>query len=84
MCKEGETAQAAPPAVLPGVSVEKSARAGRVVVALRGVLDVCTAADGLSASAPKRRRAGTLGGDARAPERGSHGDVVRSAGSSRT
>ena len=30
-----------------GVSAEKSARAGRVVVALRGELDVCTAADGL-------------------------------------
>ena len=36
---------------MPGVSVEKSARAGCVVVALRGELDVCTAADGLSALA---------------------------------
>jgi anti-anti-sigma factor len=34
---------------MPGVSAEKSARAGCVVVALRGELDVCTAADGLSA-----------------------------------
>jgi anti-anti-sigma factor len=34
---------------MPGVSVKKSARAGCVVVALRGELDVCTAADGLSA-----------------------------------
>ena len=34
---------------MPGVSAEKSARAGYVVVALRGELDVCTAADGLSA-----------------------------------
>ncbi len=34
---------------MPGVCVEKSARAGCVVVALRGELDVCTAADGLSA-----------------------------------
>jgi anti-anti-sigma factor len=34
---------------MPGVRVEKSARAGCVVVALRGELDVCTAADGLSA-----------------------------------
>jgi anti-anti-sigma factor len=36
---------------MPGVGVEKSARAGWVVVALRGELDVCTAADGLSALA---------------------------------
>lgn len=34
---------------MPGVSAEKSARAGCVVVALRGELDVCTAAGGLSA-----------------------------------
>jgi anti-anti-sigma factor len=34
---------------MPGVSVEKSARAGCVIVALRGDLDVCTAEDGLSA-----------------------------------
>ena len=34
---------------MPGVIAEKSARAGCVVVALRGELDVCTAADGLSA-----------------------------------
>lgn len=34
---------------MPGVRVEKSARAGCVVVVLRGELDVCTAADGLSA-----------------------------------
>jgi anti-anti-sigma factor len=34
---------------MPGVSAEKSARAGCVVVALRGELDVSTAADGLSA-----------------------------------
>jgi anti-anti-sigma factor len=34
---------------MPGVSAEKNARAGCVVVALRGELDVCTAADGLSA-----------------------------------
>ena len=34
---------------MPGVREEKSARAGCVVVALRGELDVCTAADGLSA-----------------------------------
>ena len=34
---------------MPGVSADKSARAGYVVVALRGELDVCTAADGLSA-----------------------------------
>src|ERR1700730_13855992 len=34
---------------MPGASAEKSARAGCVVVALRGELDVCTAADGLSA-----------------------------------
>jgi anti-anti-sigma factor len=34
---------------MPGVSTEKSTRAGCVVVALRGELDVCTAADGLSA-----------------------------------
>jgi anti-anti-sigma factor len=33
---------------MPGVGVEKSARAGCVVVALRGELDVCTAADGVS------------------------------------
>jgi anti-anti-sigma factor len=33
---------------MPGVEVEKSARAGCVVVVLRGKLDVCTAADGLS------------------------------------
>jgi len=33
---------------MPGVEVEKSARAGCVVVVLRGELDVCTAADGLS------------------------------------
>jgi anti-anti-sigma factor len=34
---------------MPVVCVEESARAGCVVVALRGELDVCTAADGLSA-----------------------------------
>ena len=34
---------------MPEVSAEKNARAGCVVVALRGELDVCTAADGLSA-----------------------------------
>jgi len=34
---------------MPGVTVEKSERAGCVVVALRGELDVCTAADGLRA-----------------------------------
>jgi len=34
---------------MPRVSAEKNARAGCVVVALRGELDVCTAADGLSA-----------------------------------
>jgi len=34
---------------MPGVSAETSARAGCVVIALRGELDVCTAADGLSA-----------------------------------
>ena len=34
---------------MPGANAEKSARAGCVVVALRGELDVCTAADGLSA-----------------------------------
>jgi anti-anti-sigma factor len=34
---------------MPGVSAEKSARAGCVVVALRGELDASTAADGLSA-----------------------------------
>ena len=34
---------------MPGVSAEKSARAGCVVVTLRGELDVCSAADGLSA-----------------------------------
>ena len=34
---------------MPGVSVEKSARAGCVIVALRGDLDVCTAEDGLCA-----------------------------------
>jgi anti-anti-sigma factor len=34
---------------MPGVRVEKSARAGCEVVALRGELDVCTVADGLSA-----------------------------------
>jgi anti-anti-sigma factor len=34
---------------MPGVSAEKNARAGCVVIALRGELDVCTAADGLSA-----------------------------------
>ncbi len=34
---------------MPGVSIEKSARAGCVVVALRGELDVCTAAESLSA-----------------------------------
>jgi anti-sigma B factor antagonist len=32
---------------MPGVQVEESARAGCVVIALRGELDVCTAADGL-------------------------------------
>ena len=32
---------------MPGVRVRGSARAGCVVVALRGELDVCTAADGL-------------------------------------
>jgi anti-sigma B factor antagonist len=34
---------------MPGVSAETSARAGCVVIALRGELDVRTAADGLSA-----------------------------------
>ena len=34
---------------MPGVGSDKSARAGCVVVALCGELDVCTAADGLSA-----------------------------------
>src|ERR1700722_17452371 len=34
---------------MPGVSAEKSTRAGCVLVALRGELDVCTAAGGLSA-----------------------------------
>ena len=34
---------------MPGANAEKSARAGCVLVALRGELDVCTAADGLSA-----------------------------------
>jgi anti-anti-sigma factor len=34
---------------MPGVQVEQSARAGCVVVTLRGELDVCTAADGLRA-----------------------------------
>jgi anti-anti-sigma factor len=34
---------------MPGIDVEKSAYAGCVVVALRGELDVCTAADGLRA-----------------------------------
>ena len=34
---------------MPGANADKSARAGCVVVALRGELDVCTAADGLSA-----------------------------------
>ena len=34
---------------MPGANAEKRARAGCVVVALRGELDVCTAADGLSA-----------------------------------
>jgi anti-sigma B factor antagonist len=33
---------------MPGVSVETSARASCVVIALRGELDVCTVADGLS------------------------------------
>jgi anti-sigma B factor antagonist len=37
---------------MPGVGIEKSARAGCVVVALRGELDVCTAADGLSTLTP--------------------------------
>jgi anti-anti-sigma factor len=36
---------------MPGVSAEKNARAGCVVIALRGELDVCTAAGGLSALA---------------------------------
>jgi anti-anti-sigma factor len=36
---------------MPGVRVEESARAGCVVVAMRGELDVSTAADGLSALA---------------------------------
>jgi anti-sigma B factor antagonist len=36
---------------MPGVRVEKTARAGCVIVALRGEIDVCTAADGLSALA---------------------------------
>jgi len=36
---------------MPGVHVEKSARAGCVIVALRGELDVCTAADCVSALA---------------------------------
>jgi anti-anti-sigma factor len=34
---------------MPGLSAEKSARAGCVIVALSGELDVCTAEDGLSA-----------------------------------
>ena len=34
---------------MPGVSAEKNSRAGCVVITLRGELDVCTAADGLSA-----------------------------------
>jgi anti-anti-sigma factor len=34
---------------MPGIDVEKSAHAGCLVVALRGELDVCTAADGLRA-----------------------------------
>jgi anti-sigma B factor antagonist len=34
---------------MPGVSAEKNARAGCVIVALRGELDVCTAAECLSA-----------------------------------
>ena len=34
---------------MPGVSAQKSTRAGCVVVVLRGELDVSTAADGLSA-----------------------------------
>jgi anti-anti-sigma factor len=34
---------------MPGVSAEKNARAGCVVTTLRGELDVCTAADGVSA-----------------------------------
>jgi anti-anti-sigma factor len=34
---------------MPGVQEEKSARAGCVVTALHGELDVCTAADGLRA-----------------------------------
>jgi anti-sigma B factor antagonist len=34
---------------MPGVRVKESARAGCVVVALRGELDVCTATDGLRA-----------------------------------
>jgi len=33
---------------MPGVGAETSARAGCVVIALRGEFDVCTAADGLS------------------------------------
>jgi anti-sigma B factor antagonist len=34
---------------MPGVRVEKTACAGCVIIALHGELDVCTAADGLSA-----------------------------------
>jgi anti-sigma B factor antagonist len=34
---------------MPGVHAKQSARAGRVVIALRGELDVCTAADGVRA-----------------------------------
>jgi anti-anti-sigma factor len=34
---------------MPGVDAGESARAGSVVIALRGELDVCTAADGLRA-----------------------------------
>jgi anti-anti-sigma factor len=34
---------------MPGVHADKSARPGCVVIALRGELDVCTAADGLCA-----------------------------------
>ena len=44
-----QAAQSLTVRAMPGVSSEKSARAGCVVVALRGELDVCTAADGLSA-----------------------------------
>jgi anti-sigma B factor antagonist len=44
---------------MPGVSAEKSARAGCVIVALRGELDVGTAAGGLSALTALTALAGT-------------------------